>query len=316
MTGLPVPVGVMLTQVGLSAADVFSLAGQAEKLGADSVWLSHLPNQRDAGVLLAAVAARTERVKLGSAVQPVYSASPVAAAQAAMTLDEISGGRSILGLGAGHRMVGEWMLGGRYSASAASMREYLTVVNSLIRDGQADFTGTSYSAHMSYSPPRRPGLPVYLGTAAPRMLEVAGELADGVLVFLSTPAYIRDVVVPHLRAGRARRAGPREPLRIRALLPVILTSEPDRARAAIRAMLLAYAKMENYRRLLHANGWQPESGRPLANGEFGVFGDAGQIAAGLSAYRDAGATEFLITPMSVDGDDLDTLASTLTAIIG
>ena len=132
---------------------------------------------------------------------------PVAMAQTAITLDEISGHRLVLGLGCGHRIFGEWMLGATYSASIAPVREYLGIVTGLIREGEVSVTGSWFSGRVIYGAPRRAGLPVYMGSVGPRMLELAAEMADGVILWMCTPGYVRDFVMPRLRAGWARRPG-------------------------------------------------------------------------------------------------------------
>src|SRR5258708_7100040 len=111
-------VSCMIDHVDLSLTAIVERASIAAKSGADGLWLSQLPNQRDVGLLVAAIAAQTPEVTIGPAVLPIYQSPPAVMAQVAMTLDEICGNRLVLGLGRGHRLVGEVVLGGTYSASA------------------------------------------------------------------------------------------------------------------------------------------------------------------------------------------------------
>src|SRR4029077_18604377 len=108
---------------------------EAEKLGYDSVWVTQLPDARDAAVLLAAYAAATQWVRLGTGVLPIYTRHPTAMAQMAASLDELSGGRFILGIGVSHKVTVESMWGMRLERPVDAMREYLHIVRTSLRDG-------------------------------------------------------------------------------------------------------------------------------------------------------------------------------------
>src|ERR1700744_1676518 len=192
--------GVLINHISQPLGGVIERARLAEKCGADSIWLTQTAGQREIGMLASALAANTENVQIGLAVQPIYAHPPVVAAQTALTLDELSGGRLILGLGVGHRVMGEWMMGASYTPQAAAMGEYLTIVRSLVTEGQVNFAGRWYSGHAAYAAPSRPDLPLYPGALGPRMLELAGGVADGVVIYMSSPSYLREQVMPRLQA--------------------------------------------------------------------------------------------------------------------
>ena len=185
-------------------AESISRAQAAEKLGLESVWMTQLPDARDTSLVLAAYAAGTQRVTLGTGVLPIYTRHPTAMVQMAATLDEISGGSFILGFGISHKVTVEGMWGLHLENPVAAMREYLTIVRTSLRDGGCDFEGKYFSARWMYSGPRRAGVPVMISALNPRMLELAGEMADGVVLWMCSPAYIRDHVVPAVRAGREK----------------------------------------------------------------------------------------------------------------
>src|SRR5438128_7400269 len=128
-------------------------AQEAERLGYESVWVTQLPDARDAALVLAAYASATQWVRLGTGVLPIYTRHPTAMAQMAATLDEMSSGRFILGLGVSHRVTVESMWGMKLDHPAEAMREYLTIVRSSLRDGMASEDGQVFSAHWSYSAP-------------------------------------------------------------------------------------------------------------------------------------------------------------------
>src|SRR5438477_6225874 len=118
-----------------------------EKHGCESRWTIQLPNARDASLVLAAYAGATQRVKLGTGVLPIYTRHPTAMAQMAATLDELSGGRFILGIGVSHKVTVESMWGLKLEHPVEAMREYLSIVQSSIREGAASVDGDQFSAH-------------------------------------------------------------------------------------------------------------------------------------------------------------------------
>src|SRR4029077_15787368 len=124
---------------------------EAEKLGYDSVWVTQLPDARDAALVLAAYASATQWVRLGTGVLPIYTRHPTAMVQMAASLDELSGGRFILGIGISHKVTVESMWGLRLDEAVESMREYLSIVRASLREGSESADGKHFTAHWSYS---------------------------------------------------------------------------------------------------------------------------------------------------------------------
>jgi F420-dependent oxidoreductase-like protein len=295
-------ISVTIDQVDLPFSTILERAHIATKSGADGLWVSQLPSQRQAGMLLAGLAAGTSGVTLGTAVLPIYTSPPVIMAQMALTLDEISGNRLVLGLGRGHRIYGEWMLGGTYSASAESMREYLMIVTSLTREGEVNIAGSSFSGRAFYGAPRRPQLPVYVGAFGPRMLELAAELADGVILWMCTPSYVSDIVMPSLRAGWARRQSDHAAFGVVAMMPAVVSPHPEDDREGARSMLSSYIRMENYQKLLVAGGFGNDV-RSMRVGnamidELCAIGSGQVVRERIAAYREAGVTEVALAPLA------------------
>src|SRR5207237_5801846 len=114
-------------------------AEMAERMGFRSVWTTQLPDARDASLLLAAYANATQWVRLGTGVLPIYTRHPTAMAQMAATLDELSSGRFILGIGVSHKVTVESMWGMKLERPVDAMREYLAIVRASLRDGSASF---------------------------------------------------------------------------------------------------------------------------------------------------------------------------------
>src|SRR5712691_17723 len=200
-------------------------AEMAERMGFRSVWTTQMPDARDASLVLAAYAHATQRITLGTGVLPIYTRHPTAMAHMAATLDELSGGRFILGIGISHKVTVEGMWGLRLEGPVDAMREYLNIVRTILRDGGCSFEGRHFTARVAYSAPRRADLPIMISALNPRMLELAGELADGIVLYMCTPAYVRDHIVPAVRAGREKAGKTLDGFEIVAAVPVCLTTD-------------------------------------------------------------------------------------------
>lgn len=188
-------------------------------------------------VALAAAATTTERIKLGTAIAVAFSRSPVVTAIAAADIDELSAGRMILGLGPG----GEWHLSGMHSTTIANavprLREYVTAVrlawDSLGTGKTVTYEGEHYRLRLDEGLHRtlaRPQVPIYLAAMGSRkLMQLAGETAEGLLAFLYSPRYLKEVGRPNLEEG-ARRAG-RDPAGVDLCSYVICCVSKDREEA-------------------------------------------------------------------------------------
>ncbi|GGT03512.1 LLM class F420-dependent oxidoreductase [Planobispora rosea] len=319
---MPVPpeTGVVIHGQDLPVAEMIERARLAEKIGVDAVWLVQLPSLRDSAAVLAALACVTERVALGAGVLPFYTRPPVTMAQTALTVDELSGGRFTLGVGSGHRVTGEWMLGVPTGPPVGSMREYLSVVTSLIRDGEVHETGAWYRAHAVYAAPRRAGLPVYLGAFGPRLAELAGEAADGLMLWMCTAAYIHEVVMPALERGLRRSGRSPDGFPVVAMVPGAVSEDLAGDRELLRRYLAAYARVPTYRRMYELSGFGDELARgAVSDGMLdgiAVLGDEAAVRDMAARYARAGATQVVVTPMASAHNDRALFTRTVEALVG
>src|SRR5256885_5848730 len=269
-------------------------AQAAERLGFESVWTTQMPDARDAALVLAAYASHTQHVKLGTGVLPIYTRHPTAMAQMAASLDELSDGRFILGLGISHKVTVEGMWGLRLENPVDAMREYLTIVRSNLRDGGCGFEGRYFTGRGAYSGPRRPDLPIMISALNPRMLELAGEMADGVVLYMCTPAYIRDHIVPAIAAGRTKVGKTMDGFEIVAAVPVCLTSDRKAAQDVFRHTVARYANLPYYRKMMDASGLKAELEAGDVSEEtldqLAGIGDEEQVRAAVRLYQEAGVT--------------------------
>jgi alkanesulfonate monooxygenase SsuD/methylene tetrahydromethanopterin reductase-like flavin-dependent oxidoreductase (luciferase family) len=308
-------IGLGLDPQFLTVAELLERGTIGERSGASSLWLVQLPNQRDSVSMLAALAAHTRTLRLGCGIVPLYTRPPVVMAQTALTLDEVSGGRIELGLGLGHRGVGEWIVGARPRPALASLREYVEVVRELVRDGEVSRTGQHYSGHASYAAPRTGELPLLVGGFGPRTMQLAGEIADGVILWMCTPDYVRDHVVPNLEMGLARRGEPAPDFRVLAIVGGGLSADPEPDRAVYRRSLDLHLRVSTYRTMFERSGHGDSVVASRASDELVddlfVAGDAKQLRAHLHRYWSAGVDEVLVSPSAAAHDDPELFEETV-----
>jgi probable F420-dependent oxidoreductase len=286
----------------------------AEQLGFESAWVTQIAG-RDALTVLTVYAGATKRIRLGTGVVPIYTRTPATMAQTAATIDEYSGGRHNLGLGVSHRPVVEGWHGQTIDKPVAEMREYAGAVRAILRgedvpEGEKWRTGFRL---MGLDP--RPGLPIYVAGLSPGMLRLAGEIADGVVLWLCNPSYIRDVVVGAVREGRERAGKTLEGFDIVAAVPAAATGEPDVARDAMRGDLLPYFGLPFYRKMIERSGFGDDIARfdeaagkgdvdgmraAISDDFLGVLcaiGSEEEVRAGVERYHDAGTNSPCVGPI-------------------
>jgi F420-dependent oxidoreductase-like protein len=305
---------------GRSLEQGIERAARADELGFDSVYTTHIA-QRDSLTLLAAFATKTEKVKLGTGVLPIFSRTPCSTAQAAATIDELSGGRMVIGLGVSHKITVENWFDAEITKPVTQMREYATIVRSVLLGEQppeGEFFNSKFQ-FMGYE--ARKDLPVYIGALSPNMLQLAGEIGDGVMLWLCGPEYIERVVVPEVAKGREKAGKSMDDFDVVAAVPVGLTDDPDSARDAMRGQLVTYASLPFYRRMLEASGFEDDLkafDAGMADGDVdrakaGLSdrmidsligaGDADAVRAAVQRYRDAGAVSPCIGGLPGGGFD-------------
>jgi alkanesulfonate monooxygenase SsuD/methylene tetrahydromethanopterin reductase-like flavin-dependent oxidoreductase (luciferase family) len=279
----------------------------AEELGYESVYVTHI-NGRESLTVITAYAAATSRIRVGTGVVPIYTRTPATMAQTAATIQDLSGGRCVLGLGVSHRPVVEAWHGQSIDKPLAETREYTGTVRSILAGepvGETSKWPTSF-ALAGIGP--FPDLPIYLAGLSPGMLRLAGEIADGVILWLCNPEYIRQVVVPAVAEGREKAGKPLEGFDIVPAVPAALVEDPTDAYATMQRDLIPYFGLPFYRKMLSLSGFDADiaafdaavaTGDPAAlaaaiSTDFidglCALGDEAAVRAGVQRYRDAGAT--------------------------
>lgn len=282
----------------------------AERLGVERIFLEQTVGGRDAGATAAAYGAATARVTIGTAVLPMRARHPLAMAQLAATLDDLSGGRFVLGIGSGHSFINEFSLGLPPMAAVRGMREYLTVLRTFLREGRVDFTGEYYAARAACDEDLRRDVPVYLGAVRPRMIHLAVEHADGLLLWMCPPRYVAEHVVPVVRAA-CREFG-RDPAGFPILAGVTTyvptdAADRDRRHTRMREIIARYSLFPSYRHVFDVCG-----GAADLIDELAIIGDHAWVRHRMAEYRAAGCTPMLATPL----DDREAFADLIAAARG
>lgn len=216
---------------GTSIADCITLAQRAESVGVAAVY--GIEGVNDVFVPMAAIAAATTTIGIGTYVANAYARTPQAAAFAALNLDELSGGRFTFGIGAGNRHVNEWVFGLDSTKPMAKIRDYLAVVAALLTGEvpASDEVGGPVH-HVQSRFVRRPArrVPCIVAAAGPRMIELAATASDGVgLGILISPEHIAGDIRP--RAEAAAAAAGRDPAAVRFPMAAMVSVDDDAERA-------------------------------------------------------------------------------------
>jgi alkanesulfonate monooxygenase SsuD/methylene tetrahydromethanopterin reductase-like flavin-dependent oxidoreductase (luciferase family) len=305
---------------GRSIEQAIARVQRAEELGYEAAYVTHIAG-RESLTVVTAYAMRTQRIRVGTGVVPIYTRTPATMAQTAATIDDLSDGRLTLGLGVSHRPVVEGWHGQTIDRPVAEMREYVGIVRAILR-GEAPPTAAADAPAVKWRTgfqlsglEPRPELPIYLAALSPGMLRLAGEIADGVILWLCTPPYIRDVVLPTVREGRERAGKPLEGFDIVPAVPAAAVEDPAVAHASMRRELIPYFGLPFYRAMLERSGFGDEIAAfdAAAGADDGdamqqaiserfldtlaAVGDADAVRAGVERYRAAGATSPCIGPI-------------------
>jgi probable F420-dependent oxidoreductase len=276
--------GLILTAPTI--ADQVAAARHAEARGFDSVWSIEFFNM-NGFVRLTAVATATSRVKLGTGIAYAFMRTPMLSAAAAMDIDELSGGRMILGLGSGTRSMNERWYSVRFDdPPAPRIREAVALVRAAIgaqKGGGLKFDGRYYQIDIpQFSRPNAPRLhiPVYIAAVNRGMIRAAAASADGLVGHpIFTRKYIREVVLPELAGSRC------------ALAPYVMCSvsdDVDQARREARAQIAFYYTTKLYHSVLDVHGWRP------VGEEISAAFRKGDFAAMTAAVPDALVDEIAI----------------------
>ncbi|RSN34897.1 F420-dependent methylene-tetrahydromethanopterin reductase [Amycolatopsis sp. WAC 04169] len=320
---------------------------EAEKLGLDECWVAEAWGS-DAPSVLGYLAARTERIRLGSGIIQLGTRTPVAIAQAALTLSELSEGRFVLGLGASGPQVIEGLHGVPFARPLTRMRETVAIIRQAFAGEKIAFSGKEFeiplpgeSRPMRLSTAPNPDIPIHLATLSPKLLELTGEIADGWLGTSFVPEGAQ-AYFSHLDAGLAKAGRTRADLEVCQGAEVAFAKDEDELRGMVagRKAELAFslggmgsAKTNFYNNAYSRQGWAEAAAAVRERWQAGdregaaalvtdemvlgttLIGTEPMVARRLRVWRDAGVDTVRLYPAGETvADRLSTLGRALDLV--
>ena len=320
--------------LGLTAADQLDIAQTAESLGYDSIWTAEAYGS-DAATVLAWLAAGTSRIKLGAGIFQIPARSAAMTAMTAATIDNLSGGRMLLGLGSSGPQVSEGFHGVRFGKQLQRTREYVAVVRIALARQKIEFHGETIELPLPDGPgkalkltirPVQERIPIFLAVLGPKNVALAGEIADGWLPVFFSPEHTTALRGP-LEEGAARAGRSLDDFRICPSVNVMIGDDIESARNAMRPILALYvggmgSREQNfYNRLVSSYGFEsaarevqelylagkrteamfalPDDLIDLVS----IVGPRDKAKEKLRAFRDAGVDTLIVWPIMPDQDE-------------
>ena len=288
---------------GRDAAEAVAQIRQAEAAGVEAAWATIGGAGGDDPIAAyAAALVQTRRILLGTAILQTWPRHPILIAQQALALEALAPGRFRLGVGPAHEGNMARTYGVDFKAPVTNLREYLTVLTTLLHHGEVDFVGTQITARTRIR--TAIDTPVMGSALRPRSFELCGALADGAISWMCPRAYLVREALPALRRG-AEQAGRDVPPLI-AHVPIAVVSERGAARALARTQLANYSRTPFYQLMFEEAGYPgvAEGYSDALLDDLVISGDESEVAAQLRALRDLGFGEVLAAPI-VDPADRD-----------
>jgi F420-dependent oxidoreductase-like protein len=320
--------------LGLSSQDQLEIVQEAEKLGYDSVWTAEAYGS-DSATVLAWLAGQTTKIRLGSGIFQMPGRSPAMTAMTAATIDQLSGGRMILGIGSSGPQVAEGWHGQRFGKQLQRTREYVAVVRKALARERLEFHGETLELPLPDGPgkalkltiaPVQEHIPVYLAAIGPKNTALAGEIADGWIPTLFSPEHVSELR-PLLQEGADRVGRSLDGFDIAPTVNVFVTDDLKTARDAMRPFIALYVggmgsrKQNFYNNLvcrygfesdakviqdLYLEGKREEAMAAIPDALIDMVSLCGPkdvVRERLAIYRDAGVGTLGITPIAFTKDD-------------
>lgn len=247
---------------GETIAELVDVSRRAELAGAETIWVPEL--HRSATIPAAAIAGATEQTRVGTAIALAFTRSPMVTALEALDIDEISGGRFVLGLGTGVQRLNEDWHNARWGKPVGHMKETIRNIRHFWR---ACTSGEPIDLPGDHEPMRvrgyerpfaveNPEIPVYVAAVGPAMTRLAGAIGDGWISHeLCSPRYLAEKILPELEAGIARTDGKeRRDLDVVVSACCSVAEDPDVARSRVRGVVGFYASVRTYAEFFDFHG--------------------------------------------------------------
>jgi coenzyme F420-dependent oxidoreductase len=224
----------------LKTEELIETAALAEELGYHSIWVPEMWG-RDAFSILGLIAVNTKKIKLATGIIPVFSRSPAVIAQTAATLDEISGGRMMLGLGSSGPIVIENWHGVRFEKPLLRTRECVEIIKMILRGERVDYRGEIFSLmgfRLQFKP-LRSDVPVLVAAIGPKNIRLAGEVADGWIPFLIPKERLKEAR-KELVEGALSRGREKDKITVCPYIAAAVSEDEDFAKNVVREHIAYY----------------------------------------------------------------------------
>jgi len=320
--------------LGLSSQDQLEIVQEAERLGYDSVWTAEAYGS-DSATVLGWLAGQTSKIRLGSGIFQMPGRSAAMTAMTAATIDQLSGGRMILGIGSSGPQVAEGWHGQRFGKQLQRTREYVAVVRMALARERVEFKGETLELPLPDGPgkalkltisPVQERIPIYLAAIGPKNTALAGEIADGWIPTLFSPEHVSELR-PLLQEGADRVGRSLDGFDIAPTVNVFITDDLEGARNAMRPFIALYVggmgsrKQNFYNNLVCRYGFEEqakviqdfylEGKREEAMAAIpdalidtvSLCGPKDVVRERLAVYREAGVGTLGITPIAFSKDD-------------
>jgi len=320
--------------LGLTREDQLAVVQEAERLGYDSVWTAEAYGS-DSATILGWIAGQTTKIKIGSAIFQMPARTPAMTAMTAATLDQLSDGRMLLGIGSSGPQVSEGWHGVRFAKQLQRTREYIEVLRMALARERVEYHGETIDLPLPDGPGKalkltistvQEKMPIYLAAIGPKNTALAGELADGWIPTLVSPEHL-PVLRESLEEGAAVSGRSLDDFDIAPTVNVFVTDDLEGARNAMRPFIALYVggmgsrKQNFYNQLiqrygfedaakevqdLYLEGKKDEAMAALPDDlidTVSLCGPKDVVRERLAVYRDAGVGTLGVTPLAFTRED-------------
>lgn len=281
--------------VGRNASEVSDKIQLLENIGIKAAWITS-GNGSDPVTLLAAVAMKTDKIMLGTAIVPTWPRHPITVAQQASVLGALSPGRLRLGIGPSHKDEMEPPYGFNFRKPLTNLYEYLKIVKPLLQCGSVDFDGEMYHAHV-HGQAHFPRLPVMASALRPRSFRMCGAEADGAISWVCPAKYLKDKALPAIREGARESSRTVPPLIAHTVVSV--HEDYNEVKTAAAHELSMYPKSYFYQRMFAEAGFpEAENTGKWSDGMLQsvvISGSEEEVSRRIKQLFELGASELLVS---------------------